>query len=335
MKILITGASGFIGSFAVESALKNGHEVWAGVRGSSSKAYLSDPNIHFIDLPYASQEKMEAKLNEVKAEIGKWDAIIHIMGLTKCKQKGDFDRVNFDYTRNFVEALRATGTVPANFIYMSSLSAMGPGNPDTLEEIKYTDQPNPNTLYGQSKLKTENYLKGLADFPYTILRPTGVYGPREKDYFVMLQTLQRHFNPAIGFKPQYITFIYVKDLVKVAFACIEQNKVGQTYFVADGDVWTSDDYAALAKEKLGIGWTIPLRVPSFLVKGICAVMEMVGSWFGKLPTLNNDKYNILSALNWKCDTKKLEDELGFKAEYPLGRGLDECIEWYRKEGWLK
>lgn len=334
MKILITGASGFIGSFAVEEALRRGYEVWAGVRASSSHEYLDKPGTNFVDLPYASPEKLVAKLQEMKQQIGRWDIIVHIMGLTKCKEKSDFDRVNFEYTKNFVEALRQTGMVPQQFVYMSSLSAMGSGDPVSLKQIDYTDEPKPNTLYGQSKLKTENYFRSLPDFPYTILRPTGVYGPREKDYFVMLQTLQRHINPAIGFKPQYITFIYVKDLVKVIFACVDKLKIHETYFVADGDVWTSDDYAALAKRKLGVSWTIPLRVPCFLVKGICAIMEEVGSWFGKFPTLNNDKYNILSSLNWKCDTRKLVDELEFKADYPLEAGLDECIQWYREKGWI-
>lgn len=334
MKILITGASGFIGSFAVEEALNRGFEVWAGVRETSSREYLNLPGTNFVDLPYASTNQLIEKLEEMKQKIGKWDIIVHIMGLTKCKQKSDFDRVNFQYTKNFIDALRQTEMVPQQFIYMSSLSAMGSGDPVTLKQIDYTDIPNPNTLYGQSKLRTENYLRSLPEFPSTILRPTGVYGPREKDYFVMLQTIKRHFNPAIGFKPQYITFIYVKDLVKVIFACIEKQKIHETYFVADGDVWTSDDYAALCKRLLGVSWTIPLRVPCFLVKGICAVMEEVGSWFGKFPTLNNDKYNILSSLNWKCDTKKLVDDLEFKADYGLEAGLEESIQWYRENGWL-
>ena len=334
MKILITGASGFIGSFAVEEALKRGDEVWAGVRASSSKQFLADSRIKFIDLDYSHPDKLNEQLANQKKDSGKWDAVVHIMGLTKCKQKDDFDRVNYRYTKNFVESLISTDMVPKNFIYMSSLSAMGSGNPDTMEEIKYEDEPKPNTLYGQSKLKTEGFLKTLNDFPYTILRPTGVYGPREKDYFVMLQTLGRHINPAIGFKEQYITFIYVADLVDVVFKCIDQNKVHSTYFVADGDVWTSSEYANLAKKLLGIKFTIPLRVPCFLVKGVCAFMEAAGSLVGKFPTLNNDKYNILSSLNWKCDTKKLENELGFKAKYKLEKGLTECIEWYRQNNWL-
>jgi nucleoside-diphosphate-sugar epimerase len=334
MRILITGASGFIGSFIAEESLGRGYETWVGIRSTSSKKYLSDPDIHIIDLPYHSKDNMKEMLEEQKAQHGKWDVIIHNMGLTKCENKTDFDRVNFEYTRNFITALYDSDMVPAQFIYMSSLSAFGPGNPDGVDEIKLNNTPVPNTLYGESKLKTEEFIKSLPDFPYTILRPTGVYGPREKDYFVMLQTLKRHLDPAIGFKPQYITFIYVKDLVKVIFLSMEKKAIGKEYFVADGDVWTSNAYTQLAKKELGVKWAVPVKVPEFLVKGLACFLDTVCGWFGKTPTLNKDKYNILSARNWKCEIGPLKEDLGFEAEYKLDRGLRECIEWYRAEKWL-
>lgn len=333
MKILVTGASGFIGSFIVEEALNRG-EVWAGLRASSSKKYLPFQDLKFVDIPYAKRDEAVALLREHKEMFGKWDVIIHNMGLTKCKHVSDFDRVNFEYTKNFIEALIEADMVPNHFVYMSSLSAFGPGDPKSLAELKLDDEPKPNTAYGLSKLKTERYLRSLHNFPYTILRPTGVYGPREKDYFVMLQTLSRHLNPAIGFKPQFITFIYVKDLVKTIFLCVEKGAIGKEYFVADGDVWNSDDYTKVSMEKLGVNWAVPVRVPCFLVKAIAYALDTVCGWFGITPTLNKDKYNILSARNWKCDIEPLKNDLGFKADYPLDRGLEECIEWYRKEGWL-
>jgi nucleoside-diphosphate-sugar epimerase len=334
MKILITGASGFIGSFIVEESIKRGNETWVGIRSTSSKKYLSDPAIQVIDLPYNSKNNMDKMLQEQKERYGKWDVIIHNMGLTKCENKTDFDRVNFEYTRNFITSLYDTDMIPGQFIYLSSLSAFGPGDPNSLDEIKLHAEPTPDTLYGKSKLKTEEFIKSLPDFPYTILRPTGVYGPREKDYFVMLQTITRHLDPAIGFKPQYITFIYVKDLVKVIFLAIEKKAIGKSYFVADGDVWTSDEYTKLAKKELGVKWTIPIKVPGFLVKGLAYFLDTVCGWFGKTPTLNKDKYNILSARNWKCEIEPLKEDLGFVPDYKLDRGLRECIEWYRKEKWL-
>ncbi len=57
-RILITGASGFIGSFLVEKALEKGYETWAGIRKSSSREYLQDTRIQFIDLPFQAKDKL-------------------------------------------------------------------------------------------------------------------------------------------------------------------------------------------------------------------------------------------------------------------------------------
>ena len=336
MKILITGANGFIGSFVVEEALSRNMEVWAAVRSNSNKDNLEGLTPHFIDLPYGDKDKLKSLFEKQKKEHGKWDFVVHTMGLTKCKQKGDFDKVNYEYTKNLIEALMECDMTPLHFVYMSSLSAFGDGDKKTLREIRLDDTPTPNTYYGKSKLKSERYLQSLdvQKFPYTILRPTGVYGPKEKDYFVMLQTLSNHLNPGIGYAPQYITFIYVKDLVKVVFLAIEKKAYGKAYFVADGDVWTSDDYASLCKKLLGVK-ALTLKIPEFLAKAVCYAFDVVGGWFGVTPTLNVDKYNILVAKNWKCDVEPLKNELGFSADYQLEKGMKECIEWYRGKGWLR
>ncbi len=336
MKILITGANGFIGSFVVEEALNRGYEVWAAMRSQSNRDNLKGFSPNFIDLPYSDPSALKKLLEEQKQKVGKWDLIVHTMGLTKCKQKSDFERVNFTYTKNLIEALIAADMVPAHFIYMSSLSAFGDGDKISLREIRLSDTPQPNTLYGKSKLMSERYIQSLnvEQFPYSILRPTGVYGPKEKDYFVMLQTLSRHLNPGIGFKPQYITFIYVKDLVKAIFLAYEKRAIGKAYFVADGDVWTSDEYANLCKKLLGVR-ALTLKIPECIAKVVCYAFDKVGGWFGTTPTLNIDKFNILVAKNWKCEVEPLQKDLDFKADYGLERGLKESIDWYRKNGWLK
>ena len=224
-KVLITGANGFVGSFMVEEAIRRGYDVYAAMRAESSKANLEGLSPKFIDLPYADKNRMKKCLAGLRSVVGQFDMIIHTMGLTKCKHKSDFDVVNYEYTRNFVQALMESGMTPKHFIYLSSLSAFGSGDRKMLKPIELTDEPKPDTAYGASKLKTERFLATLDTkvFPYTILRPTGIYGPKEKDYFVMLKTLTRHLNPGIGFETQYITFIYVRDLV------IERNSLSSAF----------------------------------------------------------------------------------------------------------
>lgn len=336
MKILVTGANGFIGSFVIEEALNRGYLTYAAMRSSSDKSNLKGLSPHFIDLPYSNKDKLISYLYEWKKLHGKWDYIVHTMGVTKCKNKDDFDLINYRYTKNFIDALIETEMVPKHFVYLSSLSAFGEGNCISFSEIKANDTPSPNTYYGKSKLKTEQFIQSLNiyNFPYTIFRPTGVYGPKEKDYLVMLKTLQSHLNPGIGVGTQYITFIYVKDLVNAIFLALEKTPQGKAYFVADGDVWTSDEYAELAQKILGVKKVLNIKFPAPIVKGIAYLFDKVGGWFGFTPTLNLDKYYILTARNWKCDISPLCNDLGFKANYNLEQGLKECIDWYRKEGWL-
>lgn len=182
-KVLVTGASGFIGSFLVEGALERGYQVWAGVRKTSSRKYLQDARIHFAVLDFTDSDRLAGQLEEQKRLHGKWDYIIHCAGVTKCLDKADFEIGNYWATRHFIETLKRLDMLPVNFIYISSLSIFGPIREKDYTSICEEDTPRPNTAYGLSKLHTEEYLKSLSGFPYVIFRPTGVYGPRERDYF--------------------------------------------------------------------------------------------------------------------------------------------------------
>ena len=180
MKILITGAGGFIGGFIVEEALSRGYETWAGVRKTTSREHLSDPAIRFIDFNYGNKKILTDQLLSHKGEYGAWDYIVYNLGVTKCKNPDDFDRINYGFVKNFTEALVETEMVPKQFIMTSSLGAWGVGDEKNFTPIRPTDTPHPNTRYGKSKLKAERHLESLEGFPYVVMRPTGVYGPYER-----------------------------------------------------------------------------------------------------------------------------------------------------------
>ena len=119
MKILITGASGFIGSFLCEEGLRQGHQIWAGVRKGSSRSYLRDPRLHFAMLDFNNPEKLKAELAEHNEEHNGWDVIIHCAGVTKCLNPEDFERNNYQYTRNFVDMLLLLIMSPRQLVYVS------------------------------------------------------------------------------------------------------------------------------------------------------------------------------------------------------------------------
>lgn len=333
-KILVTGASGFIGSFLVEGGLAEGMQVWAGVRRSSSRKYLQDERIRFAELDFTDSDKLASQLLKHKEEHGGWDYIIHCAGVTKCIDKAGFEIGNYWATRHFIETLVKLCMTPKNFIFISSLSIFGPIRENDYSSICETDTPVPNTAYGVSKLKTEEYLQGLKNFPYVIFRPTGVYGPREKDYFLMVKSISNHVDFAAGFKRQDITFVYVKDLVQAVYLAIKKDVKYRSYFVSDGEVYNSSTFSDLIRKELGNPWMIRFVCPLPLLKVISFVAETCSRLVGKTSTLNRDKYKIMKQRNWRCDIQSLIDELGYKPEYNLERGVKETISWYKKEGWV-
>ncbi len=343
MKILITGASGFIGSFLCEEGLKRGMETWAGMREHSSRKWLQQEKLEFAFLDMAKPEVLAQQLAKYKARIGKWDVIVHAGGATKCLHPEDFDKNNFECTKNFVTALNSLDMLPNQFLYVSSLSVLGPIKQEMVdgkyEDMLDTDEPQPNTAYGESKVKSEKWLKEFAlhsSFNYTIFRPTGVYGPREKDYYLMAQNIKAHIDFGAGFKPQVITFVYVRDLVAAIFAAIGKGDVanGKIYHVSDGCNYSSRAFSDLIQQELDIKGVLHITAPLWFLRAVCSVGNSISLMTKKIGTLNNDKYKILCQRNWQCDISPLQRDLGFKPEWQLERGVKECMEWYKENGWL-
>lgn len=333
-KVLVTGASGFIGSFLVEGGLERGMQVWAGIRKSSSRKYLQAEGIRFAELDFTDSDHLAEQLEMHKQEHGGWDYIIHCAGVTKCCDKADFEIGNYWATRHFIEMLVRLDMIPKQFVYLSSLSVFGPIHEKDYAPICEADIPKPNTAYGVSKLHAEEYMRSLNGFPYVIFRPTGVYGPRERDYFLMAESIGRHLDIAAGFRRQDITFVYVKDLVKAIYLAIGKQILRRVYFVSDGGVYNSRTFSDLIRKELGNPWWIRFTCPLFLLKVISFFSEQGAKLFHKSSTLNLDKYKIMKQRNWRCDITPLEKELGYKADYLLDKGVKETIAWYKEEGWL-
>ena len=339
-KILITGASGFIGSFIAEEALRRGFDTWAAMRRSSKKDFLSDPRLKFIELDLSSEQRLKEQLRGQE-----FSYVVHAAGVTKCLDKNDFYRINTEGTKNLVRALIALNMPLKRFVYISSLSIFGAiREQQPYTEIRESDTPQPNTHYGRSKLQAEQWLDSLNGgqgaapagqaFPYVVLRPTGVYGPRERDYFLMAQSIKKHTDFAVGYRRQDITFVYVQDVVQAVFLACERGRTGRKYFLSDGQVYQSSTFSDLIRRELGNPWCIRVKAPISLLRIITLVGDKIGHLTGKITALNNDKYHILRQRNWRCDIQPAMSELGYKPQYTLEQGVPITIKWYRDNGWL-
>ena len=328
-KILITGGSGFIGSFIVEEALNRNMETWVAVRSSSSRKFLQDTRIRFIELDFSSEENLRKQLAGHK-----FDYVVHAAGVTKCLDKNDFFRMNTNGTANLVNVLSEPDRMPRRMVFLSSLSIFGAiREQQPYKDIEPTDQPKPNTAYGESKLKAERIVTE-SGIPSVILRPTGVYGPREQDYFMMAKSIKGHVDFAVGYKQQDITFVYVKDVVQAVFLALDRGKPGSAYFLTDGEVYQSATFSKLIHEALGRPWWIRITAPVWLLRVITFFGDAIAHITGKISALNNDKYHILKQRNWRCNIRPAINELGFAPEYNLKKGVRETIEWYKANGWL-
>ena len=348
VSVLVTGASGFIGSFICSEGLKKGFDIWAGMRGTSSNQWLQDSSLNFATLNLSNQEELRLQLREYKKQMGDqgWDYVVHAAGATKSLRREGFFQTNTEGTRNLVEALKAEEMTPRKFVFVSSLSIFGAireepvrkatsENPWVYAPIQPTDKPQPNTAYGESKLAAEEYLATVQDFPYVILRPTGVYGPRERDYFLMAKSIKQHIDFAVGYKKQEITFVYVMDVVQAVFKAMDSAQaMGKAYFLSDGEVYDSRKFSDLLQHELGNPWVLHVKAPLWFLWLVCAVSGTVCRWMGKLTTLNLDKYHILSQRNWQCDISEACRDFGYEPQYDLERGVKDTVAWYKREGWL-
>ena len=328
-KILITGASGFIGSTLVEEALQHDDwKIYAGVRTTSSKQYLTDRRIHFFNMNFADVADLTQKLATEK-----FDYIIHNAGATAVPQKADYFRINTDYVKNLIQAQRATGSNIQKFVFMSSLAAYGCADNFPDQKISAAHAPQPIDTYGESKLAAERFLQQQPDLPYLIFRPTAVYGPRDRDIFQFFQIVNRGLEAYIGTQRQDATFIYVGDLARLVIQATRSPLKQKSYFVSDGNIYSTEDLGKYAKTLLNKK-TIKLKIPTGVVRALASTLEYGGRLTGTYPALNKEKVKILSARSWNCDTQPLEQDFGFIPAYTLKSGLAETLAWYKNNNWL-
>src|SRR6187402_223704 len=223
-RVLITGASGFVGYHLITEALQNNLEVFIAIRKSSKIDHLKHLDIQYTYPEFDNLSALKKELDEKQ-----YSYIIHAAGFTRARSVDEYNLINATYTYNLAKA--AAGSSVKKFVFISSLAAVGPLN--TLDGIitEYTT-PNPVTAYGKSKLLAEQQLKTIENLNYTILRPTAVYGPRDKDIFIFFKQVAIGFEPYIGNIEQKLSFIYVTDLAKAAILALYAGDK-KTYTIVD------------------------------------------------------------------------------------------------------
>ncbi|WP_437598004.1 NAD-dependent epimerase/dehydratase family protein [Sorangium sp. So ce590] len=330
MKVLVTGASGFLGSHVAEQLVQKGHGVVALVRRSSNTKFLS--SLRGVELAYGAIEDAESVRRAVVDAPGV-DAIVHSAGLVKARDEAEFFRVNVGGTRNLLDAAKAAPSMK-RLVFVSSLAAVGPsldGRP-----VAADARPAPVTRYGRSKLEAERLVLAEKDaLPVVVVRPPMIYGPRDQESFAFFQSVARRFLPMLGDGRNTLSVIYASDAAAACIRALEADvPSGRAYFIDDGRVYVWRDMLAHVEAALGARALVRVGMPFSLVRGAALASEGIGRLTGKPVMLTRDKLNELAASHWVCDSGDARRELGWEPQVGWAEGTRRAVAWYREHGWL-
>lgn len=326
-KVLITGATGFVGYHLINKALAAGLEVYAAVRPDTDRTHLKEFDIQYTHLDYSSVDSLKRELEEKQ-----YQYIIHAAGITKAKTKEAYNKVNAEYSRNLALAANTAAINLEKFVFVSSLAALGPLT-DLTAEIQDDTPGRPVTNYGASKLLAEQYLAEISGLPLIVIRPTAVYGPREKDLFILFNSINKGLEPHIGSFTQQLSFVYVTDLAAVIVKALFSSLVSRQFNVSDGHVYNRYALADGLKKAL-YKKTLKFHLPVPVVGAMAALMDIFYAKSRNTPALNKEKMAELTAINWACNIGHVKADLGYEPEFDLEKGLRETVSWYKSNNWL-
>ncbi len=326
MKILITGATGFIGSHIADRLHAAGHSLSAIVRGSSDKKWIARLPVEYREGEYADGAFLR------KAVAGA-EMIYHVAGVTKAKTTEGYMQGNHAVTRDLLAAVLAAGGPLRRFVHVSSGAAVGPASAGV--PVDEATPFHPITSYGRSKMEAEKEcLKAMHSIPLTIVRPPAVYGPRDTDVFEFFRTMRRGIQPLIGFGEKLVSLIHVSDLADGIILAGEHPKsAGQTYFISSGAHYNwlhvGDVTAAVMNRR-----PLRIKIPEWCVYAIGAVAQTLAAFGDKPAVINLEKARDIVQDAWIFDGSKAVRELGFSEKLSLEEGVRTTLEWYRAQGWL-
>ncbi len=333
--VLITGASGFIGSHLIEESITQGYNVFAAVRPSSKINFPNNTDVTVIYLDYQDKEALTNQLVLLKEQYGRFDYIIHNAGTTRANTVEEFNIVNNLLPQQFIQALQAASNIPDKFLLISSMASFGPGDTKTMQPITVHQSKQPISQYGQSKKAISEFLQQQSIVPYTIVYPTAVYGPRDKDFIELVKLINKGYEPYLGLYKQILSMVHVQDLAFAVVSLLKKAANKSEYIVSDTYNYNKKDLGSIIKKILGKK-TLKFSIPVTPVLGIAAITEWIYKVIApkKMPLLTREKINEISCPNWSCEANDVWDTIGAKPRYNLETGLEHTVNWYKENGFL-
>jgi nucleoside-diphosphate-sugar epimerase len=323
MKALVTGATGFIGSHLTEKLLKAQFDVNCLVRNTSDLKWLEGLNVKLVKGDCCDRDSLEECTKG-------YDYIFHLAGLTKACRREEFYAVNSKGTKNLIESVVKNSPDVKRFVYLSSLSAFGPH----IGSLHCEDQkPHPVSDYGKSKLEGERVVLGYSSkVAISILRPAAVYGPRDKDFFLIFKFIKRGIMPYWG--DGRVSLIYIDDLVDaIMLAAENKNAIGKIYSLSDGAAYSFNEVIKEISLALDVK-VLKVRLPRYILPVVGFLGDGISKIMGINSMINSDKVKELRYADWICDIEEISRDLNFEPKTDIKKGMRWTADWYRIHRWL-
>ena len=327
MKVLLTGGSGFLGSYVAEQLAAEGHVVRALVRPRSDRGVLNKlARVEFAPGALEDPATLRPAVDGV-------DAVVHVAGIVKARKPQDFFDVNTQGTKNLLDAAAARGGI-RKFVYVSSLAAFGPSSDG--RPLREDAEPRPVTNYGRSKLEAERAVMAAADrMPVAVIRPPMIYGPRDRETLAFFTSVKNRVLPLIGSAENTLSVVYASDCAAAIVRLVAaEGPSGRAFFLDDGAIYTQREMALEVEKALGRRAWIRFALPMPVVKVAAAATQAWGAVSGTAQMLTLDKANELSQRHWVCSGDGARRELGWIPKVQWVQGVQEAVKWYREQGWL-
>lgn len=320
MKILITGANGFLGSHLclLGAALKDDLVVAAVRNGSNLSNIESIEGLQIRPIDFAAEAQLTQSLRSLQEEFGVFDVVIHNAGLTKSTDQEAFYKINLGLTKILISSIGKINFLNAEgkFVYISSLAALGP-----------YPHKGPVSAYGLSKVLAEEEVKS-SGFNYLIFRPTALYGPYDLEFLPLFKAVRWHLYPCLASPRQKITMIHGRDAALNVILALRLYQ-NETVHLASDQVYSHRD-VSLALEQATKTRALFLSIPVFLVKGLLWVVEFVSGLFGRTPVLTLEKYNEISG-DWAPDLAEERKSIPLEFNFSLNQGFSDTLAFYKSK----
>jgi len=323
--VLVTGATGFVGSHLIEALTARGLNVRALVRPTSDISLLERLGVERVVGSLSDAAALDRAVDGV-------GTVFHLAAAIKASGPADYERSNRTGTDALVKAMLATSNRPGRLIYLSSLAATGPSL-DGLP-VRGSDTPRPLTAYGRTKLAGEAACLGANGPPGTVvLRAAVVYGPRDRETLSFFRLAARGIFPIPAGPERRTQLIHARDVAEAMILAAASPDAGGVYHLADPAIYAWTEFAEMIGRAVGRKARV-VRVPEGLVRTAAAVSEWGAKLLGRPTIFNREKAKEILAPAWICDTEALERDTGFRTRIPLMDGLVETATWYRDRQWI-